>query len=112
MLGTGGARRLVFCGIPLLLAGTSYLFALHRGEQVVSQDRGGSQASAPAVSSAEEAFAARFAIAHLTYSQPNPDPLAGARDLGRQAGGTPGTRLIGRATAGACRFRADPFDAS
>ena len=85
-----GARLPVFCGIPLLLAGTSYVFALHRGEQVVSQDRGGSQASARAGSSAEEAFAARFAIAHLTSSQVDPHPSRVPVTLGGRLAEHPG----------------------
>ena len=67
------SRLVVFCGIPLLLVGMGYLVGLHRGEQVATQDRGGSGTSAPEVSAAEQAFAARFATAYLTYDQSKPD---------------------------------------
>lgn len=68
------SRLLVFLGIPLLLVGTGYLVGLHRGEQVVAGPHpGATTAPASTGTAAEEAFAARFATAYLTYSQSNPE---------------------------------------
>lgn len=66
------SRLLVFLGIPLLLVGMGYLVGLHRGEQVAVRQPGATAAPARTGNPAEEAFAASFATAYLSYSQSNP----------------------------------------
>jgi hypothetical protein len=64
------SRVLVFGGIPLLLIGMGYLIGLHHGELVAIQRATAMPASVNGTG--EEAFAARFATAYLTYDQANP----------------------------------------
>ncbi len=65
-------RALVLFGIPLLLVGMGYLVGLHRADESTSRPPTGSNGAAPANAGAEEAFAARFSTAYLTYDQSNP----------------------------------------
>lgn len=66
------SRLLVFLGIPLLLVGMGYLVGLHRGEQLAVRQPAATSGPARTGTAAEQAFAARFATAYLTYSQSNP----------------------------------------